>query len=542
MKKKFLALFLILGMMLAVLAGCGSSPEPAPTEAPAAPEAPAEQPADAPEEPEAPEEEPPAYEMLALPFENTITITIWDVFPPPLVGFMEGPWDCTANRVLEEAANVVFEYDTVSTEVASDQFSLMATAGSYCDFIYGVGDYYSGGADMAIDDEVIIDLKEMAECIPNYQALIEEIPDAYELTAEGNMYRFPLIEVESFNDTLRGIGIRGDWLDALNLKAPETYDELYETMSAFKTTYGGGTYLLDASGFCPSIGSGFGVSNDFYQIDGQVKYGPAEEGFKEYSDYVAKLWSEGLIYADFMTLMGPPSAPIGSGEVGVWTSDVGMWNFFTMGITDPGYYVQGIKFPTKTAGEKTHFAEIDSPISEGLSISTSCAQLDVMATLVNYLYSDEFAITANFGVEGEGLAYDENGDPMLSDMVIHNTDTIVSFAVKKYSLFTYFPHQDIQTRFMPCYDEAQLDTLDLWASSQDSAYTLPSDLAISVEDSDTLAKIMSDIETHVDEMLLAYVTGAADTSNFDDFVAELYGQNLQGAIDIYQAALDAYNK
>ncbi len=563
MKKKLLALFLLAGLMLPILTACGGeaqtaaespaasasaassgtseTPEPAsqpPAETPSAPEeGPAAPSEAAPEESEAP----PAYEMLALPFEEPVTITIWDVFPPPLVGFMDGPWDCTANRVLEEATNTKFAYTSVSTETAAEQFGLMVVSGVLCDFIYGVGDFYSGGPDLAIEDDIIIDLKEMAECVPNYQTLIGQFPDAYELTAEGNMYRFPMIEVEQFNDRLQGLTTRGDWLEALGMEPPQTYDEFYEMLAAFQTTYGGGTFLLDASGFSPTLGSGFGVSGDFYQVDGQVKYGPAEEGYQDYAEFVARLYAEDMIYSDFMTLVGPPSAPIGTGEVGVWACDVGMWAFFTSGITTEGYYAQGFANPTVEPGEKTHFAEIDSVISEGMSISTACEQLDVMATIVNYLYSDEFAIPANYGVEGEGLVYNEAGQPQLSDLVLNNTETITSFAVKKYSLFTQFPHQDIQTRFMPCYDEVQLETLSLWADSQDALYTLPADLNLSMQDEDTLSRIMSDVETHVDEMLLSFITGAADLAGFDTYVSDLYAMGLQEAIDIYQAALDTYN-
>lgn len=57
---------------------------------------------------------------VTLPLKETETVTIWDCFPPQLTGFMEGPWDCTGNVLLEEATNVHLDYTTVSTEVASE--------------------------------------------------------------------------------------------------------------------------------------------------------------------------------------------------------------------------------------------------------------------------------------------------------------------------------------------------------------------------------------------------------------------------------------
>lgn len=92
------------------------------------------------------------------------------------------------------------------------------------------------------------------------------------------------------------------------------------------------------------------------------------------------------------------------------------------------------------------------------------------------MYSDEFALNANFGLEGEGFYYGDDGKPHLSDNVLHSTETITSFAVKKYTLFSLLPHQDIQTRFMDAYDENQLSTIELWTMlpTPNGSYPVPS--------------------------------------------------------------------
>ena len=54
--------------------------------------------------------------------------------------------------------------------------------------------------------------------------------------------------------------------------------------------------------------SGYGVnaslvngSKPLFQVDGAVKFGPIEEGYKKYLKTMAKWYQDGLIYKDFYT-------------------------------------------------------------------------------------------------------------------------------------------------------------------------------------------------------------------------------------------------
>lgn len=297
MRKK-LALLLALALILCLFGACGQGGSTAETSAPVeSVSVPVEQAAPEPEEPapveEASAEAPSSAEEVSeakpvdipplavtLPLDETATVTIWDVFPPPLVGYMEGPWDCVANQLLEDATNIHLDYTSVSTETASELFNLMVASHVYCDLIYGVNDFYSPGPDAAIADEIIIDLSDMAATMPNYQRLLSEFPDAVEHTTGGKMYRFPMIATEQFSDTVRGPATRSDWLKEQGINVPETLDEFHDMLLAFHNAYGGGTYLMDVSGFDNNIGGGFGVQYGFYQVDGVVKYGPPGEGLQ----------------------------------------------------------------------------------------------------------------------------------------------------------------------------------------------------------------------------------------------------------------------
>jgi len=156
------------------------------------------------------------------------------------------------------------------------------------------------------------------------------------------------------------------------------------------------------------------------------------------------------------------------------------------------------------------------------------------------MYSDEFALLANYGVEGEGLVYDEAGDPHLSDLILNNQDTIMSFAIKKYTAFTYFPCQSIETRNMDAYDDVQIQTMEMWASFGDDLYVYPSEISMSAEDTETTAMILTDIETLIDEYLLGFITGSISLDKYEEFRQNIIDLDIQTVIDIYQRYYDEY--
>ena len=61
---------------------------------------------------------------------------------------------------------------------------------------------------------------------------------------------------------------------------------------------------------------------------------------------------------------------------------------------------------------------LDTPM---WSITTVCEDPDVIARYVDYVYSDDGILLANYGVEGETFTY-VDGVPRLTDMVLNNPD------------------------------------------------------------------------------------------------------------------------
>ena len=102
--------------------------------------------------------------------------------------------------------------------------------------------------------------------------------------------------------TWYGILMRKDYLDAVGMDVPETYDEWYDVLVAFRDQLGlTKPYVLNYDGF-PKLnafigGLGFGYMSNmpFYQIDGTVYFAPLSDGFRTYLEMMNKWYTEGLL-------------------------------------------------------------------------------------------------------------------------------------------------------------------------------------------------------------------------------------------------------
>ena len=101
----------------------------------------------------------------------------------------------------------------------------------------------------------------------------------------------------------QGISVRKDFLDKVGMDIPTTYDEWETVLTAFKDKLG-----IEAPLFTSKYGidngefmAGYGVAPYFYQVDGTVKYGPLEDGYKDYLTMMADWYKKGLIDPDFDT-------------------------------------------------------------------------------------------------------------------------------------------------------------------------------------------------------------------------------------------------
>jgi len=554
-KKRLMALLLTAAMLLALTA-CGSKTEEAPSEPEKVEEAaPVESPeAEVQEETEAepePEEETPADPKANFPlFDEVTEFTIWTDSSPDLSDIIEDMSDYTIIREMEKLTNLRWDATMVSFTAKTEQFNLMVAAQEYTDVCNGA-DSYNGGTDQAVEDEFLISIKDLAEeHMPNLMSKMEEHPSLKSalITLEGNMCYFPKIYTQPSLPTA-GMNVRMDWLEDLGIDAPKTYDDLYNMLTAFKTEKGADAALIIPAGGVPSSNSligGYGIGAGYYQVDGEVRYGLIQPEYKEYLTMLNKWYSEGLIWSDFYTqstdrLMD--FAPILTGRTGYWHGGVQDMSTLARQATDPNFKLGGLT-EVSLDGSQSHLGEEPTMLDQNSwAITTACEDPVSVCKYVDYLYSDEGVLLANYGVEGETFEYDENGKPYLTEMVTNNPEYEYRIALNIFTCDrqTPVPYVIDQTKSLADYSAEQLQAMEAWELNSDYAYNLPSrGMNYTLEESNEMSLITTDLETYVEENIVLFILGDKPLDEFDEFVDQVKAMNIDRCVEITQESYDRY--
>lgn len=490
------------------------------------------------------------------------TFSLW-LSVPSNVGtlFKNGMADHEIFQKAEEFTGVHIEFLEQSAETASDKFNLMLVSGDYPDLVNGMD--FNGGNDLAVESDFAMNLAEdIADYAPNYQDIIDSDPSIIKTitTDEGNVVAFYTFNSEK-QGTTEGAWIRGDWLEDLNLENPKTYDQWEEVLTAFKTEKGAEEPLMMPSDMVPSgnfLASGFGIAATFqsmmgaaypyYVEDGEVKFGPLEEGYREYVTLINDWMNKGLISTTFIQDNANPmgdvySTNVSTGRSGIFFNGVGMISMFQANLTDadPNGQLIACYDARQNEDDVLHNANQDSIVGKmGITITTACENYELAMNWCDFWYTQDGVLLANYGILGESFDFDENGIPYITELVTNNPDGLSLMDTQfMYSTDSVNRINDI-TKTRSTYTEAGLAARDIWDYNRDDANTLPEAVELNADEADEHSSIYSDINTRLQEGIAQFITGARPMDEWDSFVEELYDMGIEDCIELYQAAYDRY--
>ena len=578
MKKAF-ALLLTLAMALGCLAGCGnSSTSSAPAEsngsaaaASTAPEAPKteaeETAASAVAEPlsaEAPAEKGDFVPGEAsLPLADNASLTYFVELPGYMSMFNVNSYDdIDAFKYAEEITGVDIDFTIVNNESLATNFQLMIASGDITDMVAGADQQYTSSSAM-IEDGVAIDLMDYEDQLPNYWNTLDYYSDYKTLAINEDGQMPQVITVSDDYKVSAGLQIRKDWLDELGMDVPTNYDEMHDALTGFKEKFGakrallllGDTQITGASivGGLGSVGFYQDNPHNMYVQDGTVYNGFLSDGYKEYLQMIAQWYSEGLIASDFATESNDPFTSnsdtyIQGGEAGIWyaQSDNMDSNMTSGKELDPNYEICAMPEPVKEDGEIFHFGDTrigTAATGKNVSISDCCEDVDLACAWLDFWYTKEGSVLANYGQEGVSFNYDADGNPEFTDLVLHNEEfPMISFATTYYTLACVPTLQDYG-RIFSAYSQANLDAMDLWTETSDDLYTIPAQVELSYDESNEYGDLWSDISTYASTEVFKFVMGEYNfDSDWDAFIEKIESMGIQDCIDIYQDAYDRYEE
>lgn len=561
--KRLLSLILV-AMLVLGMAACGGekTASSAPVEAGAVentPEAPKESAVEVPEMPEEPasaEEsiEEPAVQrpVVSYPlFDDVTTFTLWTSNSPDLSEIISDLNEYLVFSQLEQATNVRWDATLVSFFSSDEQFQLMVASQDYTDVVCRAIDSYTGGTDQAIEEEFLIDVSDLIdENMPNLLDWFDKYPELRKqmTTVEGNIGGFPKFYQEP-SDVNEGALIRLDWLEELGLESPKTYDDLHNVLTQFKEQKNASAPLVIPvnTGVQGNLLYGYNIDN-YYQVDGQVRFGPMQPEFKEYLTMMNQWYNEGLLSDSFLTSQAEvlmDFSTILSGDTGVWcgSGTQSITQLLSMAAeSQPDMRITGMTNVTKD-GDTAHVGT-ESQILDSImwSITTECSDPAVIARYVDYLYSDAGILLANYGVEGETFHY-VDGKPVLTELVTNNPDYSYNLALNIFTCDRQTPVPFIidEQKARNDYSEDQSNAVAVWNEATDGLYNIPRQgVNMTTKEQEEYNSTYSDIDTYMDETISKFVVGDLSLDQFDSFVQKLKDMGIEDCIAIEQTAYNRY--
>lgn len=569
--KKLLSLALAATMLVFVFSACGTTVESAGSVL--ASENPEVSPADSVSEPvvestefsldETPSvvEDAPASWTLPLS-DGSDTLSIMCCFPDPLFAeYPNGCEDLEIYQAAEKITGVDVEWTCLANSQASDTFLLTIASGTYPD-IFGWGLNYAGGNELAIEQEVYMDLTDVIkEYSPNYYSYIFNDDEllASVTTDSGYIDTYYVLTLENVAFADAGPQIRADILDELQMDKPYTIEELHNYLVACRDQYNMSEALILPASFAYNydyLVGAFDVAGrlatepvyemPFYQIDGEIHFGVVEDGYKEYITTMNAWLNEGLISPSFvqentrMLDTDEVTNKILNGESGFWSSDLLNIDGYNSTSEIKGFRVEATYDIHATESSINHFSEMTyKGGSGGLHFSTQCRNVALAAQWCDFWYTEEGSLLANYGVEGSSYTV-VNGVPTYTELITDNPNYNLANALLIYASNGTIGCVADNERQYPIYSDIVLAANDLWHTGTDDAYRLPNNFSLSASENEQYSAVISDVATLCQENLAAFITGDRPLSEWDTFVESLYSAGLQTAIDIYQGAMERY--
>ena len=451
-------------------------------------------------------------------------------------------------KALQERIGVDIEFIHPPSGRDYEKFNLMVASADLPDVIEYNWLNYPGGPAKAIKEGVIIDISRHLDKAPNLASYLEQNKEIKKLatTDSGELFSFPFVRSDISLGFSSGIIIRGDWLESLGLDMPYTIDDWETVLTAFRDKKGAKTPYSNSS--VNHFASAFNTTVGYYLENGRVRYGLLDESFRDYLVTMNRWYNEGLIDPNFATLDGKTySANIINGRSGATFGAIGSGIGQMMANVPEGsdFSLEGAPVPVPEKGMRAKFGMYQLPVTSSATafdaISTSCNDIDMAITYLDYGYSEEGYMLYNFGIEGESYNMID-GYPTYTKLITDNPDGYsMSVALARYTRSCYTGPFVQDKRYMEQYAALpqQKRAWKTWSDTDVAAYTLPH-LYMKDDELTEYAHLNNDINTYTNEMIVKFIIGAEPMENYDQMIDELHRKGIDRIIGLMQSAYERY--
>lgn len=447
--------------------------------------------------------------------------------------------------------NIKYNFQPVSNNDYADKFRTTLVSGDYPDImIVQNKEHIRNG----ISEGLFFDFSPYLDQMPNFVNAIQMVPDGMKNVKEdnGSIYYVPRIKTSSAATT-RSLDYRKDIFDQHGLSLGGTFEQFYRTLEQLKTLYPESTPLMSCIGtgiidnmFGYLFETPYAIGYDYWNTQ-QYIYGPITDNYKAMLIYLNKLFAEGLLNKDFLTCSRTDFQKAVINNT-AFVHFAYSW-FNTITLTDAGRKENNNPeftwwygdFPSYTGepGKIHSFFTLDI---NGKVFSAKTKHPEAIVKLLDYMFTEDYLILQEFGVEGETFEYGADGQPQYTSNIKPPDDSgniIDQFgkSIKLYGLIddnnTVFYSPGMQERLSGPHISEKLDYY--------RGNNLPDPPYISFTAEDT-AKLSGFVQafTYVEEMTYKFIMGTESLDRWDAYVKQVNDFHIDEAVAIYNQALERY--
>lgn len=457
-------------------------------------------------------------------------------------------------KELEEKTNVHIQWDMSPEDGWKEKKSLMFASNDLPDAFYGQS---------ILDDMDIVKygnqkmLMPMENILDKYGANVNKVLGLNadykkQITApDGHIYSLPTL-IEDYPSVFDKLFINKTWLSQLGLNMPETVEDFYKVLKAFKENDMNKNGKADEIPFVfahnkkenglYSMFGAFGLVDSIDHVavkNGKAVFTAIQPEYKEAIKYFNKLFSDGLIdkesfthdFKVYISKLQSKEPKVGAFMAWSLSSAVGPNNKDYVPLA-----------PLKGTNGKQLWGRYDSKITSrtSFSITSECKEPEIALRWINESFDWKNSLQIGQGMIGVTLKEDPQDkfaflpipSGTTSNELIHQASPGVNgiYAITNETWSKVTPNENLKER----------RELDKFYSPYVTAEIYPN-VYYTTEEVEKLAGMQTDILAYAEQMYAKWMINGGIDQEWDGYVKKLKDMKLDDLIKIKQDALTRYN-
>ena len=468
---------------------------------------------------------------------------------------------------IEDLTNIHLEPVTIEAE----QKSVYLASGDWPDFFYTpltnseVNSY-------GVEGKMLVDYRDCLDSMPNLAACFEKYPTSKKVVTntDGTIYQLPMVNIASTSTTARP-HYREDILNELGLKVPATTDEFHDVLAAIKKAKGIAPLVTDMNGgyefflfaafgeatncggpaAATSSSTNTNINPGFDSIDGKtVVYTRTTDQYRHYLEYVKKLYSDGLLYKEFLTLNRATMDAMAQDGTSIFSNNL---TTLTAKNFKSGKVEVGTLAPLTSQYSNTQKIIGSSNITvSGCAINKNSKYIKEICRMLDIAFAEEevqkgtglYGKAFAYGPEGVTWEYKDDQKTSFDFIVPKDMDVTATAYISKYVKWSTIGLFD---SMMITAEEGNPRVRQMGYVKNEIPYQREffpyALLPFTSDEQSVIDAKLTDIHKYACEMRGKFITGVADiNTGWDEYVARINKMGIDDVLKVYQAACDRWNK